>query len=289
MKLNKGKIAYIVREMKKGITTYQISRNIQVSISRVYQIWRSYKTTGKMPVVGFQTGRPRKPLTEEQRSLILKEFNETHFSASILEKIIKDRHSVLINHNRIHELLLQEGFAKAIGMKIRKRKWVRYERKHSLTAVHMDWYYDSTTGKWITAALDDSSRMILAYGEFEHATVENTICVLKQALEYGKIKQVITDHGPQFTANKFDSKGNAYSQFEEFCKENKIKHILCRIKHPQSNGKIERWFGLYKQKGKFFATLKEFVYWYNHVKPHLSLNFEELETPAQAFERKFKR
>ena len=92
-----------------------------------------------------------------------------------------------------------------------------------------------------------------------------------------------------FNSNKFDSKGNAYSQFEEFCKQNKIKHILCRIKHPQSNGKIERWFGLYKQKGKFFLTLKEFVYWYNHVKPHLSLNFEELETPAQAFERKFKK
>ena len=113
--------------------------------------------------------------------------------------------------------------------------------------------------------------------------------MLKQALEYGKIKQVITDHGPQFTANKFDSKGNAYSQFEEFCKDNKIKHILCRVKHPQSNGKIERWFGLYKQKGKFFLTLKEFVYWYNHVKPHLSLDFEKLETPEQAFRRKFKK
>ena len=92
--------------------------------------------------------------------MILKTFNKTYFSASILEKIIKDKYSVLINHNKIHELLLQEGFAKTIGMKIRKRKWVRYERKHSLTAVHMDWYYDSTTGKWIIAVLDDASRMI---------------------------------------------------------------------------------------------------------------------------------
>lgn len=289
MKLNKNKIKYIVGEMKKGTTTYQISRNIKVSISRVYQIWKEYNKTGVLPVLSFQTGRPKKYLTEEQINLILKEFNETRFSASILEKIIKQRYSILINHNKIHELLLQKGFAKTIGMKIRKRKWVRYERKHSLTAVHMDWHYDPTTGKWIIAVLDDSSRMILAYGEFEHATSENTIYALKQALEYGKIKQVITDHGSQFTANKFDSKGNAYSQFEEFCRQNKIKHILCRIKHPQSNGKIERWFGLYKQKGKFFLTLKEFVYWYNHVKPHLSLNFEELETPVQAFERKFKR
>ena len=271
------------------MSTYQIKREVGISERRVNQIIYEYKKTGILPVVGFQTGRPKKFLTEEERNLILNEFNETHFSASILEKIIKGKYSIIIYHNKIHELLLQEGFAKAIGMKIRKKKWIRYERKHSLTAVHMDWYYDSSTGKWITAVLDDASRMILAYGEFEHATAENTIGVLKLALEYGKIKQVITDHGSQFTANKFDSKGNAYSQFEEFCKENKIKHILCRIKHPQSNGKIERWFGLYKQKGKFFFTLKEFVYWYNHIKPHLSLNFEELETPAQAFERKFKK
>jgi len=33
--------------------------------------------------------------------------------------------------------------------------------------------------------------------------------------------------------------------------------------------------------------LQEFVYWYNHVKPHLSLNLEELETPVKAFRRKF--
>jgi putative transposase len=183
-----------------------------------------------------------------------------------------------INHNRINRILKESGLAKQMEKKIRKKAWVRYERDHSLTAVHMDWLEDMERGVWICAVLDDASRMILAYGEFENATADNTVLLLKKSLEYGKIRELITDQGPQFT-----------SEFlKEFCESNNIKQIFGRINHPQTNGKIERWYGLYRQKRHLFGSLKEFVYWYNHIKPHLSLNFEELETPAQAFRRKFK-
>lgn len=55
---------------------------------------------------------------------------------------------------------------------IKKRPWVRYERKHSLSAIHMDWHMSKSNGKWVCAVLDDASRMILASGEFEAATVK---------------------------------------------------------------------------------------------------------------------
>ena len=44
----------------------------------------------------------------------------------------------------------------------------------------MDWMYDEQRGKNIIAVIDDASRMVLSYGEFDHATVENTILVLKK-------------------------------------------------------------------------------------------------------------
>ena len=69
-------------------------------------------------------------------------------------------------------------------------------------------------------------------------------------------------------------------------KENGVRHILARINHPQTNGKIEKFFGLIEQKICLFKSLDEFVYWYNYVKPHMSLNSDELETPYQAFLRK---
>ena len=67
-----------------------------------------------------------------------------------------------------------------------------------------------------------------------------------------QILEVITDHVSQFFANTRDFQGNANHAFEQFCKEKGINHILARVKHPQTNGKIERWFGTYKQfRGKF--------------------------------------
>ncbi len=78
----------------------------------------------------------------------------------------------------------------------------------------------------------------------------------------------------------------AKHKFREFLKENGIRHILARVNHPQTNGKIERFFGLLEQKLHLFDSVGEFVHWYNYVKPHMSLNFDELETPYQAFLRK---
>jgi len=289
MKLNKTKIEYIIRKRKHGMSTYQISKNMKVSERRVNQILELYRKTGEMPVVGKNVGRPKKPIYSYERESIIECFREFKISASLLRILIKNKYSIDINHNRIHKVLLEEGLAKPIGKKVKRKTWVRYERRHSLSAVHMDWMYDHKIGKWVIAVIDDASRKILAYGEFSHATVENTILVLKEALKYGKIREVITDRGPQFTANKTDKKGRARSQFAEFCKAHGIKQILCRIKHPQSNGKIERWFGTYRQKRHMFPSLKEFVYWYNNIKPHLSLDFDKLETPSQAFIRKFKK
>jgi len=49
-----------------------------------------------------------------------------------------------------------------------------------------------------------------------------------------------------------------------FCEEQGIKHILGRVHHPQTYGKIERWFGTYKQEfDERFSSLNEFIDYYN--------------------------
>ena len=51
---------------------------------------------------------------------------------------------------------------------------------------------------------------------------------------------------------------------------------------------LNKFFDLYQNKRILFKTKEEFIAWYNEVIPHRSLNFEILETPQQAFERKMK-
>ncbi len=124
---------------------------------------------------------------------------------------------------------------------------------------------------------------MLALLEVTSATTDWSIEGMKQALKHGKIKQCISDHGAQFIHNL-----GGKSRFKEFLKSQGIKQILCRIKHPQSNGKVEKWFQIYKNHRQAFTSKEEFLTWYNEIRPHLSLRFEELETPEQAFQRKMK-
>ena len=65
---------------------------------------------------------------------------------------------------------------------------------------------------------------------FDNATTENAISLLKKGFEeYGKPREVMTDHGTQFVASRKDKKGYPKHRFGEFLEENGIKHILARV------------------------------------------------------------
>ena len=240
--------------------------------------------TDEIPDIGKRNGRPEKPISDQEIQIVKEAYTKYRVCASTLRKIIDRDYDLRINHNRIHKIMITQGFAKPIN-KIHKRKkdWIRYERKHSLTAVHIDWYYDPTEEIYVFAVIDDASRKMLALLEVKNATTEWSIKGMKQALQHGQIKQCISDHGAQFIHNN-----GGESKFKKFLEEQGILQILCKIKHPQSNGKVEKWFQIYKNHRHAFKTKEEFLTWYNEVRPHLSLNFEILETPQQAFIRKMK-
>src|SRR5512137_2585430 len=117
-----------------------------------------------------------------------------------------------------------------------------------------------------------SSRRILAGGEFDAATAQTSIDLIKEVFtmfeDIRKVKQVITDHGSQFYANKKDGNGNSESSFEAFLNESEIKHIMGRIKHPQTNGKVEKWYDLYEKHRDKFESFDIFVNWYNTIRFH---------------------
>lgn len=100
-----------------------------------------------------------------------------------LEKIIKFKYGRHIPHNAIHQVLLDKGLASENKKKKKRRKpWIRYERKHSLTAVHLDWHASGVNGKEVCIVLDGSSRLVLAGGEFSKATSAASIELVRKAL-----------------------------------------------------------------------------------------------------------
>ena len=124
--------------------------------------------------------------------------------------------------------------------------------------------------------------MILAGGEFSEATAEAAITTLeaarRRAATWGlEIGEVNTDRGPQFFANTGEAPSSARTQFGRYLAERGIRHVVSRVNHPQTNGKLERFWREYDRHRWRYGTLEEFLEWHND---------QIHETPREAWQRK---
>jgi len=278
-KLNKCKIKWIVKEVtkrEKGVWT--IARDQKITKQHAYRVYNKFKDC-KEPKL-LPCGRKLKPITGEERKLVIEAKKEFRVSATMIEQIL-DEKGIHINHNRIHKILLEAGLAKEEQKKKKTRKYKSYERKHSLSLVHSDWFEFK---RWKVMLIeDDASRFITAYGKFKHATSENAVKVFERSLKFGIPKQFHTDHGTQFTAVDAEGRKQGESEFSEVLKSYGVQQIFARVKHPQANGKMERLIATIKRLWNELGSLEKAVKHYNYKRPHRSLTNGKLRTPYQAF------
>jgi putative transposase len=270
-----------------------LSSHLGISTRRFRQLYSIYKQTQDGSLPKPKMGRPRKTIPEQWKEIVKIEWEKQRVNALYLERVIAVEHKIRIPHNTIHKIMLEKGYAAEQKSKKKRRKpWIRYERKHSLSAVHMDWHINTAVpDKQVCVVLDDASRKVLSGGEFDNATEENSVLLLKEALETCRamynlgIRECISDHGTQFYADKRDKQGKADHAFEGFLKVQGVRQILCRVKHPQTNGKEEKWFDFYENHRGRYNSIGNLIEWYNN-RMHGSLNMRFAETPNQAFIRK---
>ena len=200
MKFTKKSLVDTLRAKIEGKSSYQARKKAGVSVRRVDELWKEYLMTGEIPVIGKGVGRPMMPIEDWEKELVKKSYEKYRVSADTLERLIERDEKIHLSHYKIHKILLEIGYAEKKDRKdIRKKDWIRYQRMHSLTAVHIDWYYDGKV--WVFAVIDDASRKVLAAIECNSPTTKTSIEGMKRALRFGKIKQVISDHGAQFMNN----------------------------------------------------------------------------------------
>ena len=141
---------------------------------------------------------------------------------------------------------------------------------------------------WLIIYEDDASRRIMTYGLFEHATSPHSVEVLNEAVrEYGKPKSILDDRGSTFYAVESEARKKGLTEFELYLMANHIEQILAGVRHPETNGKLEKLFDIL-EKGleRGISSIEECVYWYNCERPHGALDLERAETPIEAYYRK---
>lgn len=135
LKLTKRKISYIIRN-KNSKSNKQLAQELRVSISTVKRVWMYWLKHGK-PLELKPFGRPGKEVSKEDEELVLKTFQKYKVGARRLEGVIEAEHSKHVPHNRIHAIMLKHRLARPNPRKQKRRKYIRFERRHSLTTVQM--------------------------------------------------------------------------------------------------------------------------------------------------------
>ena len=256
-------------------------------LRKLLQRWRQ---SGVVPRLNPRRRPPAPPLTDEEKQAIEEEHRRSPRGATKLWRALA-RRGIHIAHGKVYRYTLSRGWTVPNPRKKRPRGRCRYEREHAGSLVHTDFHRTSLNHPHVILYEDDASRMVLAGGEFPEQSTEHAIEVLEEALAAAAswglpIRELNTDRGTEFfVSERVDRLHPEPGQFQRFLAERGIRHVVSRFQNPQTNGKLERLWYEYDRHRWRYATLGEFIDWYND-QIHDALWLEMYETPREAFQRK---
>lgn len=266
MSYSKGFKLKAIKHVEMGVSSIPVVAEIKrIPKQTLYRWIKDYYKYGEFALENKKPGAKPLEINSSFESLILKEWKTRKRSAHKLW-INMRRKGFVVSERQIQKIYRKHGLKMKKHSRPSQIKFVKYEWPEPNMLWHTDWTVCPFTGFQLIAFIDDHSRYIVHAEYFANATTENTILAFARAIkQYGKPEAILTDNGVQFHIN---------GPFEEFCEKNGIRHIFGRVHHPQTNGKIERWFGTYKQEFKTGEdTLNSFVKFYNEERLHQGINY----------------
>src|SRR6516164_5528352 len=130
---------------------------------------------------------------------------------------------------------------------------------------------------YLVAFLDDHSRFIVSYGLHASQSSALVLEVLRAGIaSHGRPEEILTDNGSQYVTWR------GKSAFTRDLEKLGIKQIVSRPRHPQTLGKIERFWGtlwrecvetaVFVDLGDARTRIGHFIYHYNSPRPHQGLD-----------------
>lgn len=280
--LTEKKRKWIIQQFRTGRSATSIAKIQKISRRYVYKLMNKYKEEGVKAYKTKKAGRPKIVINPTFIEKVVEIRQGDDYGSEKIHFVLQKEGSGVSQHI-IQRILDEQGLTDPCPKRRGQRKYVRYQWPISNYMWHCDW--SEYKGKWYCAFIDDRSRKIMAAGVFDHATTKNALFVLYQAILENRVCPVIilSDKGSQFYANKFDKTGmKGISEFEKELEVLGIDLWTSRRNHPQTNGKMEKWFDTMKKRFKKHPeeTLKDFVKWYNEKRIHHAL---EYDTPEKVY------
>ena len=225
---------------------------------------------------------PWNRLRPEEESTILAAAREApEISSRQLAVWLTDQGGFAVSPSTVYRILRREGLVKRPEMRMLAGK--EYHQK--TTAPHQLWATDASYFRvvgwgyyYLVTVMDDYSRFILAWKLQKDMTSGSLIEVVQEAVDATGMTEVpLEDRTRLLTDN---GSGYVSRAFRDYLRLVGISHILAAPFHPQTNGKMERYYHTLKQEvnqvpyefpSQLETALADFVSYYNFRRYHIAL------------------
>ena len=287
-----------MEDLRKEFVLAAKSCNNFSALCREFEITRK---TGKKWCERYENHQPlsdqsRKPHTisnktpPEIEELIVEErLNNPGWGAKTIRKVLANKgHANLPCDKTVNNILNRYGLISEEAS-LSHQPYTRFARKNCNSLWQTDFKGEFRTNNGLYCypldILDDCSRFLIKITAFP-STENVVIPTFKAAFEeYGMPDSILSDNGAQFAGFR-----HGYTRFEKWLMDHDILPIHGRIKHPQTQGKIERFHRTMKSevlKHRTFTNcdeanqaLNDWRIKYNTIRPHQALN---MKCPAEVY------
>ena len=255
--------------------------------SNVWRIKKKFEKDGDYGLKDHKPGRLFEPLSTKFYDLVIQEWKKHKCGARKLYIILKKK-GFGVSLRKISQVLIKEGFQKPFPKRRKPRKYKRYEWPLPNYMWHTDWHVikaKKMRGENILVYLDDCSRKIMSYVVGAENTRNSLFGIYKAITKNGVIPfELNSDRGTQFFPNKKDKNGKAVHEFQTALEELGIIFVPSRGRHPQTNGKNEKFFDILdKEFDERFETLEQFIDYYNNERLSEAVDYM---TPNEAYKKR---
>ncbi len=233
------------------------------------------------------SNRPRRivrPVQKEIRDAVVERRRKYPFEGAAR---IKAGCGLTASPATINKVLRREKLIGDPKPRRRGKTYGSFERPWTMSLLQLDfkhWNYE-VKSIW---AMDDRSRYICGMRVTDSTSAAAVVDLMEEVVaRYGSPAQVLSDHGSEFYSIRG---GKGRSAFDRWCRENGIEHITGRVRHPQTQGKVERshrsaeeeipHFGSMATPEEAAETVRKWVQYYNWERPHQALDYK---TPGVVF------
>ena len=269
--------------MRSELPAGDFSQLVGVS-PQTLSLWRRrFEAEGPAGLLGYRKGQQGSRLPEHvRRAILMMKDQHPDWGQDRIHDMLLRTHGLQASAGAVQRVLIEAGYeVEPVPTRPNPPKPRRYERARPNQLWQTDLFSFLLKRQrrrvHLVAYMDDCSRFIVGLGLFGTSAGANVREIFEASISnYGAPEEILTDQGAQYHTWR------GKSAFKKLCERRGIKQIVARAQHPQTLGKIERFWGtLYREliEGAIFRDLDEarariehFASYYNFQRTHQGID-----------------